>query len=874
MLNPQCSRRLGLWLALVLSLLPALVGAQAPPLAQRPGGLPVEPSAYALAAAEFLPDLDVLRTGSPRLRLQLPEGGELTVESTGVDVRPNGDVVWRGRVAGEPVSSFVLSVRSGFATGSLTAARGVYRIQIRSGRSIFERMDPNRPRPERDTRPGVAPPAEAAVAGRAMSGAAAAVDAAAADPAVGPAEIDVLVVHTEVARAFAGGQGPLVATVDAMIDYANGVFVNSGVDARYRLAHVVHAPFAQEQDDGNNVTSLNVVYQLNVLRLTYGADVVAVLVKDMVGRACGVAPSNPVAAGIAFQWFAFELELDTPCNPIDVFAHEGGHVLGLNHDPATQAANGDAPSAVPYAQGHVVPGVFGTIMSYAEPPIPFFSSPILTFDGIPIGIADERDNARAAREHAPIVAGYLPPGPPAPTGPPEAPTGLNPVATTTAEGVLIVSMVWFSQPWATYDVERSVDGVTFAPLGTTTTNSFVDAAVTSPNTYHYRVRAHNFRGSSPFGEPRSVVMPLMPGAPSGLTATVQGATDVLLRWTDGSTNEVGFLVEVLQYGVFEPMLDAPANATQVLFPIGQPSTAYTFRVRAFTDQLWSPPSNEITVTTLPANPGVVTGVAFHDANRNGRADIGEVPAANLVVYLDINGNGLLDELTPPLVAPQVTVSSAVRNAPGTNLPYVGTANYTLRNLPFGTRHICASFTPQTAGTSFCRTVTIQSSGTTTGVNFPVVEGKVGVSTMTPSAQTVKAGDLVFVDVQWTHTGGRWVALKDAVIRLSDDRWTQGIQIRFDEATRTFSVYHPLINRWSQPLAAGSSEVVHTLDGALVLRDTQVIGTGPTGPSVTLRLALRFSPLARGRTYEASILLQDDAGYLQGYDALGSITVKR
>ena len=189
-------------------------------------------------------------------------------------------------------------------------------------------------------------------------------------------------------------------------------------------------------------------------------------------------------------------------------------------------------------------------------------------------------------------------------------------------------------------------------------------------------------------------MPIPPGAPHGLTVTAQGATDVVLRWIDGSTNEAGFLIELLVDGVFEPVMDAPANTTQIVFPLGQPSTAYTFQVRAFSDVLLVGTLRILRdCHDIGRQSGVMSGVVFHDANRNGRADVGEVPAANLVVYHDINGNGVLDELVPPLVAAQVTVSSVVRTYPGTNLPYVGTVNYVLRNLPFGSRRILRQLHP-------------------------------------------------------------------------------------------------------------------------------------------------------------------------------------
>ena len=367
--QPTMSRRFSPWIALAVALWPAMMQGQQAVAAQRPGGTPVEPSAHAVAAIEFLPDLDVLRAAPPRLVLALPEGGQLTLETTSVEVQASGDVRWRGRVAGEGVSVAWISVRRGFAAGAMSTATRNYRIQVRGGRSILELLDPNRPRPGQDTAPtaDATPEPPEPSAGRAVA------MAVGDPPPPGDAEIDLLVVHTAPALAFAGGQAALVATVDAMIDHANAVFSNSAVPAHYRLVNIVEGAFLAEQDPGNNV--IGPLVQLSALRMAHAADLVAVLVRDMAGNRCGIAPSNPVAAGLGVGWFAFELEIHSPCYLFDTFAHEGGHLLGLNHDPATQLANGDAPSAVPYAQGHTVPGVFGTIMSYATLPIPDFFDP-------------------------------------------------------------------------------------------------------------------------------------------------------------------------------------------------------------------------------------------------------------------------------------------------------------------------------------------------------------------------------------------------------------------------------------------------------------------------------------------------------------------
>jgi hypothetical protein len=65
----------------------------------------------------------------------------------------------------------------------------------------------------------------------------------------------------------------------------------------------------------------------------------------------------------------------------------------------------------PYSTGHRFVGTNGaeyrTVMAYAPGTrIGRFSSPLLTFQGTPTGIADERDNARSMRETRFNVANF------------------------------------------------------------------------------------------------------------------------------------------------------------------------------------------------------------------------------------------------------------------------------------------------------------------------------------------------------------------------------------------------------------------------------------------------------------------------------------
>jgi hypothetical protein len=69
-----------------------------------------------------------------------------------------------------------------------------------------------------------------------------------------------------------------------------------------------------------------------------------------------------------------------------------------------------------------------------------------------------------------------------------------------------------------------------------------------------------------------------------------------------------------------------------------------------------------------------------------------------------------------------------------------------------------------------------------------------------------------------------------------------------EASNSFSRFHPHTGRFGEAVQPGSHARFHGSDVTLLLDGTEVIGSGPTGPSVVLNLALKFKPGAAGRTF--------------------------
>lgn len=123
----------------------------------------------------------------------------------------------------------------------------------------------------------------------------------------------------------------------------------------------------------------------------------------------------------------------------------------------------------------------------------------------------------------------LPAAPPPPAPAPGTPSGV----TASAASSNSVQLAWSDVSGETsYAIERSLDGTTWARLGTSPadTTSFTDASVTENKTYRYRISATNGSGTS---APSAPVTATTPGtAPSASTLkAVAGKGKVTLSWT-------------------------------------------------------------------------------------------------------------------------------------------------------------------------------------------------------------------------------------------------------------------------------------------------------------------------------------------------------
>ncbi len=94
-------------------------------------------------------------------------------------------------------------------------------------------------------------------------------------------------------------------------------------------------------------------------------------------------------------------------------------------------------------------------------------------------------------------------------------------------------------------------------------------------------------------------------APGNLVARTTSASSIDLTWTDTSTGEIDFEIQMLEAGIWRSLGADPGGANQTAEPITglAGSTTYSFRVRARSATSSSPFSNVATATTLTGPPG-------------------------------------------------------------------------------------------------------------------------------------------------------------------------------------------------------------------------------------------------------------------------------
>src|SRR5216683_3096363 len=136
-----------------------------------------------------------------------------------------------------------------------------------------------------------------------------------------------------------------------------------------------------------------------------------------------------------------------------------------------------------------------------------------------------------------------------------------------------------------FKIYRALNNGALSQVATTTLNatSYNDTALTADQTYTYQVASYNSAGQGNSNTSTAITYNAVPSDPSSLTTTVTG-TNVILNWTDNSTNEDGFSIErrtdTGSFSVLATTTLNTAGGTVSYTDVGAVGTYY-YRVRAF-----------------------------------------------------------------------------------------------------------------------------------------------------------------------------------------------------------------------------------------------------------------------------------------------------
>jgi chitodextrinase len=180
---------------------------------------------------------------------------------------------------------------------------------------------------------------------------------------------------------------------------------------------------------------------------------------------------------------------------------------------------------------------------------------------------------------------------------PTAPTGLN----GTAASETRINLSWNASTDNVGVVRYRVlrDG---AEIGTSTTRSYADTKVQPSATYSYQVRAEDAAGNVS-GPSTAVVVTTpdttAPVAPTGLSGSAAGATQVSLSWNASADN-----VGVAGYRIFRDGAEIGTSTATSYADTGvEPGSTHGYQVRAYDGAgNASGPSNSVSVTTPLAPP--------------------------------------------------------------------------------------------------------------------------------------------------------------------------------------------------------------------------------------------------------------------------------
>ncbi len=592
------------------------------------------------AGRTIVVDRDLVRSGPQRLELETPDGRVLAAERSVFEDRGDGNVMWSGSFPGAGYDSVVLTVQDGHLQGMFgEPGRAAY--WIRSGLDGLGRLtQPVGGGPDPVCGGGL-------IADEPLPGGVG--QSARSDLLVGaPQEsnhdrLDVLVLYTvqaaEVWESF--GYGTPRASIQAAMDFLSLVFRNNAMPATPHLVHVAEAPAALDGprsvldrlSDNREVAELRAEHQADIVHLFIGEPARSL-------GYCGIAWLLTRAGerndwsngyGVTSSNCSFPAQEGTYPYFGQVFAHEVGHNLGANHDPANTNLSRDV-AVRPWAFGHfdinTAPTV-ETIMSYRSYVprqwVPYFSSVRITPNGWTIGREGERENERALYDTMPLAVRYseLMDDPATfPDFPPYAPPLAAPAdLTVEATSATSARLEWKdeSEDESGFRIQARTGGDIWRVVETVPADreSVEVTGLKREGRYMFRVRAYHDLGGT---DSDLVTVTLRAGGagpdpgpgpggisvPDDLTAAAFGSDSIELAWEGVTTGTVEIEARTWKAG-WTQVMTADGAAGRATVANLEAESPYTFRLRTRRGGKVSAWSEEVSATAGAVSGACRTG---------------------------------------------------------------------------------------------------------------------------------------------------------------------------------------------------------------------------------------------------------------------------
>ena len=238
------------------------------------------------------------------------------------------------------------------------------------------------------------------------------------------ATVDVMIVYDSTAKSWVDSNGGMNAFAADAVARMNQATINSGVNLTFRLAHADVVSYTYSGDsslglDLDRLTAGSSTYNMDVVhtwRNTYGADLVVMLVDT--GFDWGTVGLGWLLTSAAGQPnYAYSVCAIQSVADSHTMTHEVGHNFGCDHAKHMLPASAAGPGIFSYSAGWYFTGTnstkYCTIMAYGNDgygntyvEAPYFSSPLVSYQGTLTGSAADGDNARTLRNTMDVVAAY------------------------------------------------------------------------------------------------------------------------------------------------------------------------------------------------------------------------------------------------------------------------------------------------------------------------------------------------------------------------------------------------------------------------------------------------------------------------------------